>query len=103
MRSVRAGDGLKQRLEPLHVLADARIEVAEPDVARRYSLRANLFREFDILACRGDRVVEDLEHGSWRLRRSQEAVPGRVLIIDPRCERGGDCDRLADRLLRRPR
>jgi hypothetical protein len=34
---------LQQRLEPIHVLADMRIEVAKPDVARRYSLSLNLF------------------------------------------------------------
>src|SRR5262249_32628737 len=95
---VRAGDGPQQRLEPIHVRADVRIEVAQADAARRYALRANLFLELGIRAHGDDRVMEGLQHGCGRLDRGQEAVPRCVLVIDIRCERGGDCNRLANRL-----
>src|SRR5262245_34555526 len=90
MWSVRSGDGLQQRLEPFHVLADVRIEVAESNIAGRYCLRPNLFRELSILARRDDCVVKGLQQGPWRLRGSQEAVPSRVLVIDTGCECGRD-------------
>src|SRR5262245_7056700 len=79
---VRAGDGLQQRLEAIHVLADMRIEVAQADAARRYALRANLFLELGVRADGDDRVMEGLQDRCGRLGRGQEAVPGRVLVID---------------------
>src|SRR6516165_12548271 len=95
---VRAGYGPQQRLEAIHVLADVRIEVAKPDAAWRDALRANLFLELRIRAHGNDRVMQDLQHRCGRLGGSQEAVPGRVLVIDMGGKRGRDRDRRANRL-----
>jgi hypothetical protein len=69
---VRAGDGPQQRLEPIHVLADMRIEVAQPDAARRYALRANLLFELGVRADGDDRVMQGLQDRCGRLGRGQE-------------------------------
>src|SRR5499427_9359504 len=98
---VRAGDGPQQRLEPIHVLADVRIEVAQADAARRYALRANLFLELGIRAHGDDRVVEGLQDRGGRFRRGQEAVPRRVWVIDVGRKRGRDRNRLTNRLIGR--
>src|SRR5262249_13455544 len=81
---VRAGDGPQQRLEPIHVLADMRIEVAQADAARRYARRANLFLELGIRADGNDGVMQGLQDRCGRFGRGQEAVPRRVLVIDMR-------------------
>src|SRR5262249_26080926 len=60
---VGAGDGPQQRLEPIHVLADVRIEVVQANAARRDALRANLFLELGIRAHGDDRVMKALQHG----------------------------------------
>src|SRR5262244_473782 len=98
---VRAGDGPQQRLEAIHVLADVRIEIAQPDAARRYALRANLLLEFGIRADRDDRVMQGLQDRCGRFGRGQEAVPRRVWVIDMGRERAGDRDWLANGLVGR--
>src|SRR5260221_14526495 len=98
---VRAGDRPQQRLEPIHVLADVRVEVAQADAARRDALRANLFLELGIRARGDDRVMQGLQDRRGRLGGGQEAVPGRVLVIDVGRERGGDRNRPANRLVGR--
>src|SRR5215831_19748313 len=92
---VRAGDGPQQRLEPIHILADVRIEVAQANAARRDALRANLFFELGIRAHGDDRVMKALQHGRGRLGRGQKAVPRRVLVID--MKGGRDRNRLTNR------
>src|SRR5262245_65839932 len=86
---VRAGDGPQQRLKPIHVLADVRIEVAQADAARRDALRANLLLELGLRADRDDRVMQRLQDRCGRLGRGQEAVPCRVWVIDMGREGGG--------------
>src|SRR5262249_56270571 len=48
--SVRSGDVLQQRAEPVHIAADMSVEVAQADAARRDGLDAHLVGELAILA-----------------------------------------------------
>src|SRR5258708_13522402 len=72
---VRAGDRPQQRLEPIHVLADVRVEVAQAHAARRDALRANLFLELGLRARGADRVLQGLQDPRGPPVRAQQTHP----------------------------
>src|SRR5262249_56163198 len=66
-----SGDGREQRREPRHIVANMQVEVAQPDVARRDALDADLGLQLRVLAGLGDGAVKRAQHGGRRLTRGE--------------------------------